>query len=60
MSPKQFFDLVVQMRQKQRDYAKSKDGTALRYARDLERRVDEEIKRAQLVLREQQQPRLTL
>lgn len=60
MSPKQFFDLVMQMRQKQRDYFRSKNANDLRYARDLERRVDEEIKRVQLVLREKQQPRLTL
>ena len=60
MDAKQFFDLVVQMRIAQRQYLKTNDNTALRYSRDLERKVDAEIKRVELITKEKQSPRLDL
>lgn len=60
MTPEQFFNLVAQMRRAQRNYAKTGSTTDQRYARDFERRVDAEISRVQIVLREKQQPKLTL
>ena len=60
MDARQFFDLVVQMRAAQRQYAKTGDNTALRYSRDLERKVDAEIKRVEMITKEKQSPRLEL
>lgn len=60
MDAKQFFDLVVQTRAAQRQYAKTGDNTALRYSRDLERKVDAEIKRVEMITKEKQSPRLDL
>ena len=60
MTPEQFFELVAQMRRAQRNYAKTGSTTDQRYARDFERRVDTEISRVQIVLREKQQPKLEI
>lgn len=62
MEAKQFFDLVALMRRHQRAYSRSngRDRHALLDAKDAERRVDEEIKRVQLIERERQSPRLDL
>lgn len=62
MNAREFFDLVVTMRKHQRAYARSdgRDRNALHYARDAERRIDEEIKRVQLIEKERIQPRLDL
>lgn len=60
MTPEQFFNLVAQMRRAQRNYAKTGSTTDQRYARDFERRVDVEISRVQIVLREKQQPKLEI
>ncbi len=60
MTPEQFFNLVAQMRRAQRNYAKTGSNTDQRYARDFERRVDAEISRVQIVLREKQQPKLEI
>ncbi len=48
------------MRRAQRNYAKTGSNTDQRYARDFERRVDAEISRVQIVLREKQQPKLEI
>lgn len=48
------------MRRAQRNFAKTGSTTDQRYARDFERRVDAEISRVQIVLREKQQPKLEI
>lgn len=60
MTPKEFFDAVVEMRKHQRAYFRSHgtDRQALSYSKDAEARIDREIARVQLLLKEQQQPRL--
>lgn len=40
-----FRELVKRMRQKQRDYFRSRDATVLSECKDLERRVDDELSR---------------
>lgn len=60
MDARQFFELVVQMRVAQRKYARDNDNTSLRYARDLERKVDTEIKRVEMITKEKLSPRLDL
>lgn len=62
MTPRAFYDLVVDMRKHQRaaDRSNGRDRQAKRYAKDLEKRVDMEIARVQLLERERLQPRLDL
>lgn len=62
MTPKQFYDTVVEMRKWQRAYFRSKghDKRALQFAMEYERKVDEEIARVGLMLKEEQNPRLDL
>ena len=60
MTPKEFYDNVVKMRQWQQRYFRSKrhDKEALSNAKDYERIVDTEIKRVELITREKLQPRI--
>lgn len=60
MDSRQFFDAVVEMRKYQKKYFRSgnRDRSALQYAKDYERKIDEEIKRVQLLLHEERNPRL--
>lgn len=62
MNPKEFYDTVVKMREQQRAYFRSngRDKRALQYAKEYERKIDEEIKRVELMLKEAQNPRLNL
>lgn len=62
MTPKEFFDAVVEMRKHQRAYFRSHgiDKQALRFSKDAEAKVDKEIARVQLLIKEQQQPKLDL
>ena len=59
MKAKEFFDLVTAMRAAQRRVERNRsDRMAITYARDYERKVDEEIKRVQLITKETMNPRL--
>lgn len=60
MTPKEFYDTVVNMRKWQREYARSnnKDRIALQSARHYEQIIDVEIKRVELLIKEQRSPRL--
>ena len=49
MNARQFFDLVAMMRDAQNKYFRTRSKTALDEARNLERRVDDEIKRVQAI-----------
>lgn len=60
MTARAFFELVAQMRHHQKDYFKTKSAEALRYSKDLERKVDAEIQRVQKIINEQNKPRLEL
>ena len=50
MTPKDFFDKVVEMRRCQKEY--------LRISKQIEREVDEEIERVQKILHDKQNPQL--
>lgn len=60
MTPKEFFDTVVELRKHQRAFERShgRDTLSGRYAKDIARRIDEEIVRVQLIQKEKQQPTL--
>lgn len=50
MTPKEFFDKVVEMRRCQKEYLKNKRQIDLRISKQIEREVDEEIERVQKIL----------
>jgi len=58
MDAKSFFDLVAKMREKQKEYFRTRSGSALSHSRDLEKRVDAEIDRVKKILHEKQNPTL--
>lgn len=62
MTARQFFDLVVIMRKLQREYFRSggRDQKTLLLAKDVERKVDEEIKRVEMIENERRSPRLDI
>lgn len=54
MNAKQFFTIVSQMRQAQKDYFKTRDKEVLNKSIKLERQVDEEIDRVNKILSNKQ------
>lgn len=60
MTPKEFFDKVVEMRRCQKEYFKNKRQIDLRISKQIEREVevDEEIERVQKILHDKQNPQL--
>ena len=58
MTPKDFFDKVVEMRRCQKEYLKNKRQIDLRISKQIEREVDEEIERVQKILHDKQNPQL--
>lgn len=52
MDAKQFFYLVSEMRNKQKEYFKTRTQSALKESKALEKRVDDEIARVAQVLKE--------
>lgn len=60
MDAKTFFQKVALMRKAQKEYFKTKSPQALRYSKDLERKVDAEILRVNRIINEQNNPRLDL
>ena len=49
MNPKQFFDKVVELRQTQREYSRTRLPDALRKSKAIEAEIDKEIKRVQQI-----------
>ena len=54
MTAKDFFKLVEQMRQNQKDYFKTRSTESLRRSKELEKQVDDEIARVNKILSEKQ------
>lgn len=54
MNAKQFFTIVSQMRQAQKDYFKTRDKEVLNKSIKLERQVDEEIDRVNKIISNKQ------
>lgn len=55
MNSKEFFYLVAQMREAQRNYFKTRDQLVFRAARKLENEVDKEIARVREIVAHQDQ-----
>lgn len=60
MTAKDFFDLVARMRDKQKEYFRTRSGSVLKESKQLEKQVDEEIRRVNGIIRERQEPKLDL
>lgn len=58
MTAKEFFDLVSDMRLKQKEYFRTRSSSVLSESKALERRVDDEIKRVKQILTEKQEQKL--
>lgn len=54
----QFFRLVERMRNKQKEYFRTKSQAVLNESKQLEREVDSEIQKANKILNNRQQPSL--
>lgn len=58
MNAQDFFNLVAKMRHMQKEYFKTRDIAVLQNSKSLEKRVDEEIERVRLILKQRQEPTL--
>lgn len=58
MKPKDFFDAVARMREKQKVYFRTRTSAALSESKRLEKVVDDEIKRVENIIYKQQNPSL--
>lgn len=58
MDHEAFYKLVVALRNKQKEYFKTRSQSALRESKALEKRVDDEIKRVEEVLNARREPTL--
>lgn len=54
MTAKDFFKLVEQMRQNQKDYFKTRSTESLRKSKELEKQVDDEIARVNKIMSDKQ------
>ena len=50
MKPREFFDKVALMRKMQKEYFKSRSSMALSRSKQLEKEIDDEIKRGGVIL----------
>lgn len=50
MNPRQFFDLVADMRSSQKEYFKTRSSQSLQKSKELERKVDDEIERVNNII----------
>ena len=60
MTARDFFDLVARMRDKQKEYFRTRSGSVLKESKQLEKQVDEETRRVNGIIRERQEPKLDL
>ena len=58
MNAKQFFDTVSRLRDKQKEYFRTRSSSALRESKQLEKQIDNEIERVKQVLLDKRSPKL--
>lgn len=58
MDAKSFFNLVAALRNKQKEYFRTRSQSALRESKALEKRVDDEISRVNGILNNKREPKL--
>lgn len=58
MDHEAFYKLVVALRNKQKEYFRTRTQSALRESKALEKRVDDEIERVENILKAKSEPKL--
>lgn len=58
MNARDFFDLVTRMRDKQKEYFRTRSASVLKESKRLEKQVDEEIQRVNGIIKDKQEPKL--
>lgn len=58
MNAKAFFNLVAAMRDKQKEYFRTRSVPVLQESKQLEKQVDDEIKRVNGIVKDKQEPKL--
>lgn len=58
MNAYDFFNLVTKMRDKQKEYFRTRSASALQESKRLEKQVDEEIQRVNGIIKDKQEPKL--
>lgn len=58
MNAKDFFALVSRMRDKQKEYFRTRSTSVLQESKRLEKQVDDEIKRVNEIIKDKQEPKL--
>lgn len=58
MNAEAFYKLVVAMRDKQKEYFRTRSQSVLRESKALEKRVDDEISRVEQILKDKREPKL--
>lgn len=58
MNALDFFNLVTKMRDKQKEYFRTRSASALQESKRLEKQVDEEIQRVNGIIKDKQEPKL--
>ena len=57
MNARDFFNLVTKMRDKQKEYFRTRSASALQESKRLEKQVDEEIQRVNEIIKDKQEPK---
>ena len=58
MTARDFFTLVARMRDKQKEYFRTRSSYVLQESKRLEKQVDDEIKRVNAIIKDKQEPKL--
>ena len=58
MNSRDFFNLVTKMRDKQKEYFRTRSASVLQESKRLEKQVDEEIQRVNEIIKDKQEPKL--
>ena len=58
MNAYDFFNLVTKMRDKQKEYFRTRSASVLQESKRLEKQVDEEIQRVNGIIKDKQEPKL--
>lgn len=58
MNALDFFNLVTKMRDKQKEYFRTRSSSVLQESKRLEKQVDDEIQRVNGIIKDKQEPKL--
>lgn len=58
MTARDFFTLVARMRDKQKEYFRTRSASVLQESKRLEKQVDDEIQRVNGIIKDKQEPKL--